>query len=286
MVVQPNVAQLHRDFVNWLATVWENQLMIVNAKYPTSVIYSFYGNSEATLKLDPLRLDRFVAQVNKLSEVSGIRWSPMYERWNGFFVFTASTFEVTSIAKRIYIHCNTPEAGLNVCEVLLGLMGQVFFGIQQFKICGPGAELRADTIVVYLKKGANDPNAFVTRVLNELGADRLHVYYCEGLPLGVEKFRTGVGYADEPPSIGAVPGQEADEIHSFGSFYSDCIYNVLCYTRQEKENEDCFLKHFVDALVLIGINPALPHAIRNAQTLSMMGKSLAERRLWHPGRST
>jgi hypothetical protein len=283
---------LHADLYNWLRTVWQQRMLIINQGNlddGSEMIYSFYGNSGETLEFSAIQRNGFIASVCQMCTGYGMTWfDPIAHgtdrrgtwwvqanAWDGFFHFDSNTCDYATIVKRIYIHCHTPELGLNVCNFLFVMMGQMKYGIEKFKICGPGGALRKDTIVIYLRKGpAEQPNEFVNNVLHELtNFKMLNPCYQAGLPLGVKEVQNGIGFSDEPPSIGVLRGERDDELQSFGGFYASNILQVLMDTLNAGGNFGQFVDAFIEFLQFLGVDPMNPHSIPNAQTLSMIGKS-------------
>src|SRR5262249_13131730 len=141
-----------------------------------------------------------------------------------------------NVGKRIYIHCKTPQSGIQVCNVLSYMMTQECFGIKMFKIWGPGSFSRSDSIIVYtLSPPINEePMHYPMMVIMELDKRKYQLapHFAQGLPAGVasQNFTgnlQGIGVADDPPQIGFLPGEGGFKLQSFGSFFSDILFMVL-----------------------------------------------------------
>src|SRR5271157_703999 len=229
----------------WLTAVWRDRESIRNEPgfgVGANMIYGMYGGAglSSPRKYSQRLVDLFVAYLMELKK----RYSHEldYDKddmWEGCLYLRSRTCNYAA-CKRIYIHCKTSSDGLAVCWELAEMMTRAHFGIECFKIWGPGACLRKDTIVVYLLRGDGaEENLFQDRSCARLVAGKLRCRYAHDLPLGVTQWSkgvAGVGVADEPPKMGVIQGDERLKLHSFGSFYADHIYAVLVRGRWKSFN--------------------------------------------------
>jgi hypothetical protein len=148
-----------------------------------------------------------------------------------------------SIEKRIYIHVNSPieKHGVKIAKFLIGQF-EGNYGFSYFKMVGPGASNRFDTIVAYC-----DHSVAARTLIGNLTKNKtLNSSLAGGASPGVKELSCcpGVGYAD---NVGS----------SYGNTLSQCVASALEKLRAEENATPNLPKEHLQCVLFEGVKDAM-----------------------------
>jgi hypothetical protein len=148
-----------------------------------------------------------------------------------------------SIEKRVYIHVNSPieKHGMKIAKFLIGQF-EDNYGFSYFKMVGPGAANRFDTIVAYC-----DHSVAARTLIGNLAENKtLNSALAGGTSPGVKELSCcpGVGYAD---NVGS----------SYGDTLSQCVASGLERLRAEENTTPNLPKEHLQCLLFESAKDAM-----------------------------
>jgi hypothetical protein len=160
--------------------------------------------------------------------------------WNAFYHVGAA-----GAIKRVYVHCPTIHAALDVMASAVPWLDQIP-GFIQIKVCGPGGMSRHDTIVSY--QTTAEAQAEVLQRLQALTHEKPWLV-CDGLPDIVRRVDRGLGTADNQPKVKVTA--EDRRAQSVGDLYAMLAWTALKSTPNVAQPMKADGRHFLDNMLFL-----------------------------------
>jgi HopA1 effector protein family len=268
-----NLEDFHLTLRPWLQSVWNKRLEILDSvteiaeflpegqtvsRLGSDEVYSLYQPGEDRKKHQDF--EQFTEQCVAIGKSTGIEPS-IASNASDWFHFKGKEWW-GSESHRIYVHTKRPvnEHALPVVRLTLQALKQMD-EFRSLKVAGPGMSAdRKDTILVYMGS-----KAAVKLALAKMQTTEFTAHYESDTPAAVKQVIPGLGYAENPPTIGEAhhifkeSGNQSG--HSFGSYLASAIFWALRSVPEGNNEMSAFLDCVIAAFEFIGVNPKKPHVL-------------------------